>query len=90
MVDKTALTILGILGCVVLVATGLTDLDAQMMSYRFDKYHNGMDFWELTPFLKIGWWDSYAISVLRMCLGFLLLGFLLREVMLNGRHKPRL
>jgi len=72
--------LLSVVVSVVLIATGAIDLDWQLVSYRYSEWHRTIDYWEYNPFLKINWWLAYALNVLRVAGGCLLLGFMLSEL----------
>ena len=80
LIMKSSYLILGILGCIVLVVTGHMDLDWQLVCYYFDSVQNSWGYWEYCPGVRINWWVSYFIQVIRIAVGWLGLGWLLNEV----------
>jgi len=69
-----------LLFAVFLVATGWTDSDWQMVSYRYSEWHRTVEFWEYSPYLKVNWWLAWQIDLARLLMGSLILGYLIREV----------
>ena len=59
---------------VVLLITGHMDLDWQLISYYFDSIQNTWSYWEYCPFIRINWWTAYLIQVIRISVGWLILG----------------
>jgi len=69
-----------ILTAVFLIASGWTDSDWQLVSYRYSEWHRTVDYWEFNPFLKVNWWVAWQLSLARLVVGSLLLGFALNEL----------
>ena len=59
---------------VALIAGGAMDLDWMIVAYKFDMWNGSNGVWEFCPFLKVGWWLAYFISVMRLAVGCVLLG----------------
>ncbi len=70
--DKTVLLLLG---SVVLLASGLVDLDWMIVAPRFNSWYYSVSYWEFSPFFKMGWWNAYFYTIMRTILGFLGLGY---------------
>jgi hypothetical protein len=70
-VSLVALLLLGI----ALFATGYTDTDWMHVCDHFQFGQGGKELWEFCPFWKVNWWIAYQISVIRICAGCFLIGF---------------
>ena len=66
-----------VLALALFIGGALTDLDWMVVSYRCSEWHRSQELWEFNPFLKVNWWLAYYITVLRLAVGFFLLGCLL-------------
>ena len=66
-----------LLAAVLLIATGWTDLDWMVVSYRYSDWHRAQADWEFCPFLKVNWWLAFEFSLFRFALGWLLLGMII-------------
>jgi uncharacterized membrane protein YphA (DoxX/SURF4 family) len=73
---KAFLTVLLLLLSVWLIASGWTDLDWQVSSYRYSEWHRSVDYWEYNPYLRIEWWFAYIINIGRVMAGCFVLGVL--------------
>ena len=71
------ITLILILLSIFLISTGWTDLDWQLVSYRYSETQRQLDYWEFCPFLRLNWWLAYIISVGRIMTGFFVLGWVL-------------
>ena len=67
-------TVLLLLAFVTLLASGLADLDWMVVAPRFNPWYFTVNYWEFCPWLKIGWWDAYFVTLMRIIAGFLGLG----------------
>ena len=75
-----------LLVCVVGVATGWTDSDWQMVTYRYSQWHRDQQTWEYSPYLKVNWWLAWQIDIFRVVLGSVIIGFLLNEFKWRMKH----
>lgn len=65
-----------------LITTGFTDLDWQLVSYRYSEWHRTVETWEYCPFLVVNWWLAYMINVVRIMVGCFMLGIVTFKVYL--------
>ena len=63
-----------ILFSVVLLITGHMDLDWQITTYYWNSIQNSWSYWEYAPGLRIDWWTAYLIQIVRISVGWLILG----------------
>jgi hypothetical protein len=68
-----------LLGAIVAVATGWTDSDWQMVTYRYNAWHREQETWEFNPFLKVNWWIAWQLDIIRLVGGSIVIGFLLNR-----------
>jgi len=66
-----------LLTSVVLLSSGLLDLDWMIVAPRFNTWYYSVNYWEFTPFFQMNWWNAYFFTLLRIVIGALLLGFLI-------------
>jgi hypothetical protein len=62
-----------------LIASGWTDSDWQMVTYRYSAWHRSVVYWEYNPFLKVNWWLAWQLDILRFTVGSAVIGFLINE-----------
>ena len=77
-----------LLTAVLLIATGWTDLDWMVVSYRYSDWHRLNPDWEFCPFLKLNWWLAFEFSLFRFALGWLLLGMIIMYLSLRKSLYP--
>lgn len=75
-----------LLFAVVLVATGWTDLDWMLVENHFQMWNATKDTWEFCPYLTMNWWLAYQFSILRLFVGWLLLGFLSYDLLREKKN----
>jgi len=77
------------LAAIYLFTTGCIDLDWMVVAPRFNRWYYTVDYWEFCPFLKMNWWLAYAVTLLRVIIGSLMLGWLiLPTTMGRSSEKP--
>jgi len=64
---------------IILLITGHMDLDWQLVTYRFDSIQNTWDYWEYCPFIRVNWWTAYLIQIVRVSLGWFIVGVVMSE-----------
>jgi hypothetical protein len=86
---KSFLIVLLLLLSVWLVVSGWTDIDWQIVSYRYSEWHRSVDYWEYNPHLRIDWWSAYIINIARIMAGCFILGFISHRLFLSKvlKHK---
>jgi len=76
--------ILILLASVYMIATGITDIDWMVISYRYSEWHRINELWEFAPYFKVNWYTAYIFTVLRLVIGSILLGILINEIWRNS------
>lgn len=66
-----------LLTAIFLLIGGHTDLDWQLVRYRYSAYARSLDHWEFNPYLKVNWWIAFQFSLWRIMVGWAAIGFLL-------------
>jgi hypothetical protein len=74
---RNLLLTLILLGSLVAIATGWTDTDWQLVTYRYSPWHREQDTWEFNPYLIVNWWVAWQLGILRLVGGSLIFGILL-------------
>lgn len=65
---------------VLLIATGWTDGDWQLVSYRYSEWHRSVETWEYNPYFIVNWWVAWQFNLARIGVGCVILGFILSEL----------
>lgn len=63
--------------CVFLIATGWTDIDWMIVSYKYRMWNGSDGIWEFSPVLRMEWWSAYMFTLLRLVVGSWLLGYVM-------------
>ena len=59
---------------VILLVTGLIDIDWMVVAPRFNTWYYTVDYWEFFPFFRCNWWLAYALSICRVVMGAYIIG----------------
>jgi hypothetical protein len=59
-----------------LASSGLVDLDWMIVAPRFNSWYYSVNYWEFNPYIQMNWWLAYFITLMRIVIGTLIIGFL--------------
>lgn len=68
-----------------LIATGWTDLDWQIVSYRYSSWHRTISYWEYNPYLQVNWWLAYILNLGRIMVGCFIMGVISHKIIKDWR-----
>ena len=64
---------------VLLLITGHMDFDWMVVAPRFNEWYFSVDVWEFAPWLIMNWHVAYVYTVVRVALGWFILGGVMSE-----------
>ena len=67
------------------LATGLVDMDWQLVAYRYFEWHRSIDYWEYNPFIKINWWIAYQLNLLRIIVGVIIISVMIDRMVMREK-----
>jgi hypothetical protein len=51
-----------------------------VVAYRYFEWHRSIDYWEFCPYFKINWWIAFKFIELRIIIGWIMIGILIKEM----------
>jgi len=84
---KSVLFLITFVAGLTLFTTGCVDIDWMVVQYRYSEWHRSLTTWEFCPWFKMGWWDAYLFTLLRIIVGTALLAALATYITLTMKAR---